>query len=96
MNTSERAKLTASIRHIERFAKSEIPVYKSEAQEKMGRRTQAMAKCYTLQANAIIPQSQQQFDNKFLVAWVFSFFIYFISDATVLAFKLKKNPRHIH
>ena len=92
MNTLERAKLTASIRHIERFAKSEIPVYKSEAQEKMGRRTQAMAKCYTLQANAIIPQ----FDNKFLVAWVFSFFIYFISDATVLAFKLKKNPRHIH
>ena len=92
MNTSERAKLTASIRHIERFAKSEIPVYKSEAQEKMGRRTQAMAKCYTLQENAIIPQ----FDNKFLVAWVFSFFIYFISDATVLAFKLKKSPRHIH
>ena len=52
MNTSKKAELTASIRPIERFWKSEIDFYNSEVQEKIGRRIQAIAKHYALQGNA--------------------------------------------
>ena len=51
MITSEKAELTASVRHSERFSKSEIPIYKSKVPETAGRktrrrRTQAIAKHY--------------------------------------------------
>ena len=50
MNTSEKAKLTASVCHIERFSKSRIPIYHSEGLDTAGRKTtiraQATAKRY--------------------------------------------------
>ena len=39
MNTSEKAELSASIRHIERFSKSGIPIYNSEVPDMAGRKT---------------------------------------------------------
>ena len=59
MNTSEKAKLTASIRHIERFSKSGIPIYNFEVPDTAGRkaaiattrRTQEIAKGFTFYAN---------------------------------------------
>ena len=39
MDTLEKAELTASIRHIERFLKSRIPIYNSEAPDTAGRKT---------------------------------------------------------
>ena len=53
MNTSEKAEPTASIRHIEKFSKSGIPIYNSEVLEKMGSRIQAIAKSCALPANAV-------------------------------------------
>ena len=60
MNTSEKAELSASIRHIERFSKSGIPIYNSEVPDMAGRkttirrkRTQAIAKRYAFHVNAI-------------------------------------------
>ena len=50
MNTSEKIKLTASVRQIERVSKLEIPIYNSEVPDTPGRkqncmwRTQAIAK----------------------------------------------------
>ena len=60
MDTSEKAKLTVSIRHIERFSKSEIPLYNFKDLDTAGRKTrsrrraQAIAKRRTFHANAII------------------------------------------
>ena len=51
MITSKTAELTASILHIERFSKSEMPIYNSEVPEKMSRRIQEIAKRYAFQAN---------------------------------------------
>ena len=58
MGTLEKAEVTASIRHIGRFSRSVIPIYNSEVQDKIGkktrrRRTQTIGKCYTFHANAI-------------------------------------------
>ena len=39
MNTTEKAQLTASICHIERFSKLEIPIYNSEVPDVGGRKT---------------------------------------------------------
>ena len=50
MNTSEKAEFIASILRIERFSKSGISIHNSEVSEKMGKRIQAIAKHYTLQA----------------------------------------------
>ena len=53
--TSEKAELTASIRHIERFLKSEIPIYNSQVPDTAAtktRRTQTIAKRYLLHWNA--------------------------------------------
>ena len=57
MNTSEKGELTSLVGHIERFSKSEIPIYISEvpdtASQKTRRRTKAIAKRYAFHANAI-------------------------------------------
>ena len=72
MSTSEKAKLTASIRYIERFSKSGIPIYNSEVPDEAGRktrrrrRTQAIEKRYAFQVNAIkvkIQNSKQSRTN---------------------------------
>ena len=39
MNTLEKAELTASLRHIERFSKSVIPIYNPEVPDTAGRKT---------------------------------------------------------
>ena len=57
----EKAELTASIRHIKRFSKSEIPIYNSEVPDtdnrkrnkRRRRRTETIAKHYLFHANAI-------------------------------------------
>ena len=52
MNASEKA----SIRHIERFSKSGIPIHNSLVQDTAGgetRRTQAIARHFVFQANVI-------------------------------------------
>ena len=60
MNVSEKVKLTASIRHNDRFSKSSIPIYSSKAPEKLWRkrrrrkRRKAVAERYSLQANTKI------------------------------------------
>ena len=56
MNISEKAELTALVHHIERFSKSGIPIYNSEALQAASRktrrgRTQATAKRYAFHAN---------------------------------------------
>ena len=53
MNTSAKAKLTASLRHIERFSKSGKPIYNSEVLETAGRkkRPQTAANRYVSLAN---------------------------------------------
>ena len=51
MNNLNKADLTSSIRHIERFSNSEIPIYNSKVPEKMNR-IQAVAKCYAYETNA--------------------------------------------
>ena len=38
INTTEKAKLTSSNRHIERFSKSRIPIYNSEIPDTAGRK----------------------------------------------------------
>ena len=60
MNTLEKAKLTASIRHIARFLKSGILIYNSEVSDtansktrKRGRRTEAIARRFAFHANPI-------------------------------------------
>ena len=58
MNTLEKAKLTASICHNERFLKLGIPIYNSEVPDMAGIKTkrrgiQAIAKHYTFHAKAI-------------------------------------------
>ena len=61
MNVFEKAEITASVRHIERFPKSRIPIYNSEVPSTTGRkakrrrkiRAQAIAKRYAFHANAI-------------------------------------------
>ena len=62
INTLDKAKLTASVRHIERFPKSGIPIDNSEVPDTAGRkakrrmrrrRTHAMAKHYAFHTNAI-------------------------------------------
>ena len=58
MNTSERTELTTSLRHIERFPKSGIPIYNSKVSRTADRkttmtRTQAIAKRYGFYENAI-------------------------------------------
>ena len=63
MNTLEKAGLTASVHHIERFSKSEITIYNAEVpgtasrktRKTRRRRTQAIAKCYAFRKNAIKP-----------------------------------------
>ena len=58
MDTLEKAELNASIRHIARFLKSGIPIYKSEVTDTAGRktrrrgRTQAIAKRFVFHVNA--------------------------------------------
>ena len=58
MNTLGKAECTASVRHIERFSKSGIPIYNSEVPGTAGRKTkrrrriQAIAKRYAFHANA--------------------------------------------
>ena len=57
MDTLEKAKLTASIRHIARFLKSGIPIYNSEVPDTSDtntrtRRTQAIAKRCAFHVNA--------------------------------------------
>ena len=57
----EKAELTASVRHIKRFSKSEIPIYNSEVPDtdnrkrnkRRRRRTETIAKRYLFHANAI-------------------------------------------
>ena len=59
MYTLEKAELTASIRDIERFLESGLPIYNSEVPDTAGRktrrrrRTHAIAKLYAFHANAI-------------------------------------------
>ena len=53
MNTSEKAELTTSVRHIEKFSKSGTLIYNSEILPDVDRRIQAIAKRYPLQAKAI-------------------------------------------
>ena len=58
MNSSDKAELTASVRHIERFSKVIISNYNSEvsyttSRKAKTRRTQAIAKRYAFHANAI-------------------------------------------
>ena len=55
MNISEKAKFIASVRHIERFSKSEIPIYNSKVPEKLWkrrRRNNDSYKTYAFQAKA--------------------------------------------
>ena len=58
MNTLEKAELTASVCHTERFSKSGILICNSKAQDTAGRKTrekqriQAIAKRYVFHANA--------------------------------------------
>ena len=54
MNASEKTELTSSIRHIERFSKSVIPICNSEAPKKMGPKPQVTTKRYVLQVNTKI------------------------------------------
>ena len=59
MSNSEKAELTVSVRHIERFSKLGIPIYNSEvpdtvARKTRRRRTQAIAKRYAFHANTIM------------------------------------------
>ena len=42
MNTSEKIKLTASVRQIERVSKLEIPIYNSEVPDTPGRKQNCM------------------------------------------------------
>ena len=60
MNTSRKAELTASIRHIERFSISGVPIYNSEVPDtvvketrRRRRRTQVIAKRRAFHANVI-------------------------------------------
>ena len=58
MNTSRKAELAASIRHIERFSISGVPIYNSEVpdtvvKETRRRRTQVIAKRRAFHANVI-------------------------------------------
>ena len=46
MNNSEKAEITTLIRHIEKLSKSGISIYDSAVPQKMGRKIQAIAKCY--------------------------------------------------
>ena len=67
VNTLEKAELTASIRHIAMFLKSEIPIYNFEVRDTGGRktrkrrrrvrRTQEIAKRYAFHANALSKQT---------------------------------------
>ena len=66
MYTSEKAELTASIHHLQRFSKSGIPIYISEVPETAGRKItttttttmltipHVIAKRYAFHANAIM------------------------------------------
>ena len=57
MNILEKAELTASICHIDRFLKSGMPIYNSEVSDTAGRktrsRTQGIAKRFAFYANTI-------------------------------------------
>ena len=58
MNSSEKAKLTASVRHIEKFSKSGLPINNFKVLGKADRkttriRTQATTKRYAFHSNAI-------------------------------------------
>ena len=62
INTLENDEFTASVRHIEIFSKSGMPIYNSKVPDTTGRKTrkrrrgkrEAIAKCYAFHANAII------------------------------------------
>ena len=62
MDALEKAELIASIRHIERYLKSGIPIYNTEVPDTVGRKTgrrrrrriQAIAKRYPFLVNIII------------------------------------------
>ena len=69
MDTLEKVKLTASIRHIGRFLKSRIPTYNSEVPDTAGRkkttrrRRQTIAKRIALPTKAINIGSEVMNDN---------------------------------
>ena len=72
MDTLEKAELTASIRHIARFLKSEIQIYNSEVpdtadRKTRGRKTQEIAKRFAFHRNEIITDFKLKADifNRF-------------------------------
>ena len=59
MNTLEKDEFSASVRHIERFSKSGIPIYNSKVPDMACRRTRRMRRrktgnCKALHTNAVI------------------------------------------
>ena len=69
MNILEKAELTTSVRHIERFSKSGIPIYNSEIPDTAVRkprrrrriRIQVIAKCYSFYVNTTTLQYKKDF-----------------------------------
>ena len=62
MNTLEKTELSTSVRHIEKFSKSGIPINNSEVPDtvdrkmrrRRGRITQPTVKCYVFHANGTV------------------------------------------
>ena len=70
MDILEKAKLTASVRHIAIFLKSELPIYNSEVPDttyrKTRRRTLAIAKLFASHANAKKTTGESQTFSKII------------------------------